>query len=210
MKKLLLTSSSDYFYDHIGEYVDKPLDEIKIAWITTAKKASGNPEYIEEHRKKMSEQEFGYLDIDIEGKSEDELRTLIDGSDVIYVHGGNTFHLLRAIKESSFEKIVREQLDKGVLFAGTSAGAYVACPTIEMNLWRRDIKYFPFENQDLTGMNLVPFLVEVHYEAKNKEDVKKGIANTDLEVYVLTDEQALYIEDDDVQLVGEGERIEFN
>ncbi len=198
MKRLLLTSSSDFFYEHILEYVDKPLDQVKIAWITTAKKGSDSQDYMEKHYQQMVEMPFDVTEIDIEGKDADELRKLLADKDIIYFHGGNTFYLMRAIKETGFQKVLEEQMEKGVLYVGTSAGSYVACPTLEMCEWKSDSKYHPFDGQDLTGMNLVPFLVSVHFEEQYRDDIKKGKAQTDLEVYVLTDEQALYVENNQV------------
>ncbi|MFH1014276.1 MAG: Type 1 glutamine amidotransferase-like domain-containing protein [Candidatus Uhrbacteria bacterium] len=208
MKKLFLTSDSDFFYEHIGEYVDKPLNEVNIAWITTAKGGCLPSKHLPEHRQKMSRQPFRYDEMDIEGKKEDELREMFKDKDIIYVHGGNTFYLLKAIKESNFEKVLKEKMDQGVLYAGTSAGAYVACPTIEMCEWKHDRHYHRFEGQDdLTAMNLVPFLMSVHHEPKYDEDIKKGKRSTDLEVYVLEDGQGIYVEGGEVKVLGDASAI---
>jgi dipeptidase E len=195
MKKLLLTSSSDFFYKHIGNHVNKPLDQVKIAWVTTAKKGATSSEYMEKHYKQMDAMPFEYEEIDIEGKDQDELRKLFSDKDVVYMHGGNTFYLMRAIKDSGFQEVIEELIGNGVLYAGTSAGAYVACPSLEMCLWKDTTKYFPFQDQDLEGMGLVPFIVSVHYEKEHKETTDDGVAKTDLKTYVLTDDQALIIED---------------
>ena len=56
-------------------------------------------------------------------------------------------------------------------------------------------------------MNLVPFLVKVHYEPKYKEDIRKGIQNIGFKTYVLTDDQALYVEDGNVTFLGNQPRI---
>ncbi len=195
MKKLLLTSASDYWYEHVDEYVEKPLDQAKIAWVTTAKNGATGTDYMQKHYERMNKMPFEYEEIDIEGKNQDELRELLAEKDVIYMHGGNTFYLMRAIKESGFQEVLEELMEKGVLYSGTSAGAYVACPSLEMCLWKETTKYFPEENQGLEGMGLVPFLVSVHFEQQHKEATDKGMAKTDLKTFVLTDAQALYIED---------------
>jgi dipeptidase E len=209
MKKILLVSSSGFLHGLLGDFVNKPLDEVKIAWITTAKKGSLNKGYVENHRNKMTELGWNFEEMDIEGKTERELRDLLENKDVIYMHGGNTFYLLRAIRAGAFEKIVKEKVDSGVLYVGASAGAYVACPTIQMAEWNHDKNYIAYEDQDLTGMSLVPFVVKVHYEPRYQDDIRNGMRRTDLETYILNDQQALYIEDGAVTLVGEGEKIQF-
>lgn len=205
--KLLLTSNSDFFYEHIGEYVDKPLDQVKVAWITTARKYSRTPGGVDDHRIRLEGQPFSFVEIDLDGKDEEELRNLMSGCDVVFVIGGSTFELLRAIKESGFEIVLNELLERGVLYSGGSAGAYVVCPTIEMATWKHQSVYRPLPNQDLRALGLVSFLMSVHFNEKYQDDVREGMSKTDLETYILTDDQALYIENDKVTLVGDKQRV---
>jgi len=85
--KLLLLSSSNFLHDRLGDFVEKPLSEINIAWITTAKKGSPNKHYVKKHRKKMTEAGWNFEEMDIEGKSEQELRDMLKDKDAIYMHG---------------------------------------------------------------------------------------------------------------------------
>lgn len=207
MSRMLLTSSSKFFYDNLGDYMDKPLDEVKVAWITTARRYSRTPEGIDEHRERLNKQLFTFIEVDLDGKKENELRETIRNCDVIFVIGGHTFELLRAIRESGFDGVVQEFLDRGGLYVGASAGAYVMCPTTVMATWKHQSVYKPLPEQDLTGLNVVPFLMTVHYESRHEEDVRIGMNKTDLETYILTDEQALYIEDGKVELKGGGKQV---
>ena len=66
-----------------------------------------------------------FVDFDI-GES------LADDVDLIYVCGGNTFHLLHSIQQASVS--IRDQVvslcDRGGLYIGSSAGAVLVSPTI--------------------------------------------------------------------------------
>ncbi len=146
--------------------------------------------------------------VDIEGKSENELREILNDRDVIYVQGGNTFYLLKCVRESGFDKVVRKLLKQGTIYIGVSAGSYICCPTIEMANWKRQDKNI-VGLIDLTGMNLVPFLMSVHYKPKYKDLLKAKIANTKYFVKILTDEQAILIRGNEVRLVGKGEEIKL-
>jgi len=56
---------------------------------------------------------FQVEDIDLENKKESELKEILKDKDIIYVQGGNTFYLLKYIKESGFDKLVKQLIQKG-------------------------------------------------------------------------------------------------
>ena len=180
----------------------------KIAYITTASKVEEDTFYVEEDRQALREAGFDVEDIDIEGKNENELRGLLNGKDAIYVQGGNPFYLLKSVKASGFDVIIKELVKKGIIYIGVSAGSYIACPTIEMAYWKqRDRDNFGMT--DLTGMSLVPFLVSAHFETKYTEIIKQEILNTNYQVRILTDKQAILVKNSEISLVGYGEEIKL-
>jgi len=54
----------------------------------------------------------------------------IRAADAIAVGGGNTWQLLRMVREHGLLPVIRERVRAGVPFVGWSAGANLACPTI--------------------------------------------------------------------------------
>src|SRR4051812_20202065 len=52
-------------------------------------------------------------------------------ADAVFVGGGNTFRLLRALREFGLLEAIRERVTSGLPYLGASAGANVACPTIK-------------------------------------------------------------------------------
>ncbi len=91
---------------------------------------------------------------------------------------------------------------------GVSAGSAIMCPTIEMALWKKPDRD-RFGLTDLTALNFVPFLLIVHFEPQFAEIIKKGIANTNYPVKILTDNQALIIKDIKTELIGDGKEIKL-
>ena len=63
--------------------------------------------------------------------------------------------------------------------------------------------------KNLTALNLVPFLVTVHYEPKYRDILKKEIAKSKYPVKILTDDQALLIKNNSVQTVGKGDEVKI-
>jgi len=208
MKTLLLTSSGKFITTEQGMNVfSKPLNKMKMAYITTASNGVEDKSYIEQHKVKMEELKFDFEEVDIQGKNKEYLIKILQDKEVIYVEGGNTFYLLKAVKESGFDKMVKELVSQGMVYIGSSAGSYICCPTIEMATWKHQDRFNHCGLEDLTALNLVPFLITAHYEIKYKEVVKRGIAKTKYPVKILTDRQALLVQDNQVRLIGEDKEV---
>lgn len=208
MKTILLTSAGMNIQDEILKILPKPTDQIKIAHITTASKAEENISYLEKENQAMEDLGFNVENIDIEGKNENELRALLGDKDVIYVQGGNTFYLLKHVKESGFDKVVKELIEKGVIYIGVSAGSYIACPTIEMAYWKHPDKN-TIGLKDLTGLNLVPFLLSAHFKPEYASVLKQKILNSKYLVKILDDNQAILVQDGNYKLIGKGKEIKL-
>lgn len=208
IKTLLLTSAGMRVEEEILKILPKPAHLIKLARIITAAKPEKDTSYMELAKQKMIAAGFQVEDIDIEGKSENELRVLLRDKDVIYIEGGNTFHLLKCVKESGFDRVIKELLDRGVIYIGVSAGSYIACPTIEMAMWKHQDRNV-LGLKDLSALNLIPFLLTVHYKHEYKETLRKAIRSSKYPVRVLTDEQALLVKANIVKLVGKGKEVKI-
>jgi dipeptidase E len=158
----------------------------------------------------MRKEGYDFEELDIEGKNENELRESFKDKNAIYVEGGNTFYLLKAVRESGFDKVIKDLIKKGVVYIGSSAGSYIMCPTIEMSTWKK-----PGEEKDrfgiidLTALNQVPFLVKAHYNSEQKEFFKEKIASAKYPTRILKDGQAILVEGENYKLVGDGEEIKL-
>ncbi len=177
-----------------------------MAYITTASKGVGDLAYMERAKGIFDKNGYDYEELDLDGKNEKWLEEYLSKFDVVYVQGGNTFYLLKSIRESGFDKVIKKLLPKGLIYIGASAGAYVACPSIEMMMWKGN-KYDHYGVTDLTGMNLVPFLVSVHYSPEYFDLLKEKSSKAAYPVRILNDRQAILVKDDKAQFIGEGEEV---
>ena len=82
----------------------------------------------------------------------------VRNAEVIVVGGGNTWKLLKTIRDKKLIEIVREKVLGGTPYIGWSAGSNVACPTI------RTTNDMPVTEPDsFDSFNLVPFQINPHY-----------------------------------------------
>ena len=208
MKRLLLLSSSRFLNAH-PQVFGVPFRDMKIAYVITASKSVPSIDYLERSRDFFREQGYHFQELDLDGKHKQELHEFLSEFDIVYVEGGNSFYLLKSIRESGFDTVMKELLPKGLIYVGASAGTYVACPTIEMALWRHQDKYDHHGITDVTAMGLVPFLVTAHYKPEYDALLKEKIPKAHYPVRILSDDQALLVEDNEVRLIGEGREVKL-
>lgn len=207
MKTIILTSSGmTGTSKEILSVLPKPPNELKLANIITASKVKKDVSFVEKQNRQLEDAGFQIEEVDIAGKNNDQLRTILDDKDILYVQGGNTFYLLKHVRESGFGQLVKAYLEQGKIYVGVSAGSYIACPTIEMATWK-DPQINRFGVEDLAAMNLVPFFLTVHYEPKWDALLREKIPQSKYPVRILKDTQAIIIKDDKTSFVGEGQEI---
>jgi dipeptidase E len=202
MQTILLTSAGMQIKDEILKLLPRPANQINLAYITTAVKPEKDKTYSENDRKLLEEAGFNVEDIDIEGKTEKELFKALNCFGIIYVQGGNTFYLLKAVQDSGFDKVIKELIAKGVIYIGVSAGSIICGPSIELAGWDGGDENI-VRLSSLIGMNLTPYNVYVHYDSKRQKIVKEKSKESLFPIITLTNKQALLVRGDKTELVGD-------
>jgi dipeptidase E len=85
-------------------------------------------------------------------------------SSAIIVGGGNSFKLLKMIRDNDLINVVRQRVIKGTPYIGWSAGSNMACPTIKTT---NDMPIV--EPDSFSAFNLVPFQINPHYLDANPQ-----------------------------------------
>lgn len=210
MNKLFLSSNGSFVIEKGLKLLFEDVSKMRLAYVTTAGKVSKDKTYLEVHKELLRKENYDFEELDIEGKTEDELRMVLKNKNAIFVEGGNTFYLLKAVRQSGFDRVIKELIESGVVYIGASAGSYIACPTIEVSTWKNPGEEKErFGVTDLTAMNLVPFLIKAHYNTKQTGLLKEKISQTKYQTKILQDGQALLVEDDQYRLVGEAYKIKL-
>ncbi len=208
--KILLASDGKFLMKEGYKLLDIPVEQMNIGYITTAAKVSRGSAsvMVQNYKKEMTDNGYSYEEFDIEGKSKKEMTDFFANKNIIHVEGGNTYYLLKAIRESGFSDFLKESLNEGKIYIGTSAGAYVMCPTIEVSNWNDDGKD-KFGLTDFTGLNYVPFVLKVHYKDEMKELITEKMKNLKYPLKILKDGQGIYDNNGEFSFNGEGEEIKL-
>ncbi|MDN5088326.1 peptidase E [Aliarcobacter butzleri] len=161
MKKLFLASS---FKDVANIFADfeKDLKGKTVTFIPTASKVEKVVFYVNSGKKAL--QKLGLIidELDISTASNDEINSKLKNNDFIYITGGNTFFLLQELKKTGADKIIIDEINKGKLYIGESAGAIVTSANVEYAKRMDDVKKAP-NLTEFSGLNLVDFYVIPHY-----------------------------------------------
>lgn len=159
MRLLLISNSTnageqylEYAKSNIRDFLgEKP---IKALFIPYAAVMFSFDEY--ESRVKESLRETGH-DIESIHRFSDPAEAVKDASAII-VGGGNTWKLLRMIRDNGLIDAVRDKIMSGTPYIGWSAGSNLACPTI---MTTNDM---PVIMPDSTNaFNFIPFQINPHY-----------------------------------------------
>lgn len=206
MRKLFLASIAAKTLDYLKEILSKDPKECKVIFIPTAADLYEDKSFVEEDRKKLVELGYKVEDFDIKGKDEKQLLEKFKFIDIIFIAGGNTFYLLEKVKESGFNNIIKELLDKGIVYVGSSAGAVIAGPSIEPIRLLDHPEKAP-NLKSFEGLNIVDFVPLPHFDNEKYGPKCEKVMEEYKEKFKLLpikDLQAAIVEDNEVRFVGMG------
>lgn len=194
--------------DAVLKALPKPPSDYKVAHVPTASRLHAETPWVEWEAAALHECGFEVTNVWLEDLKPETAFDVLNRYDIILVDGGDPFYLLKQARACGFEQAVRKFLqDPDKWYFGNSAGSWIACPTIEVGDWKRK-KDDHHGLTDLTAMNLVPFLLVVHYNReKYREVLAEKIPTASRPVRILTDDQAFLVRDGRVELIGEGPEI---
>ena len=200
--KLILASDVSFLLSYGYALTGISKSEMNIGYVTTASKVARDRAFFEKVKNTISENGYFFEEFDIEGKTKDETLNFFKDKHVIHVEGGNTFYLLKAVRESGFADVLKELLSGGKIYIGTSAGAYIMCPTIEVATWNESGRD-RFGLSDFSALHYVPFVLKVHYRDEMEKMVKEKMKTLTHPLRILRDGQGLFIAHGSAQFFGE-------
>ena len=208
MRLLLISNSTN-----AGEaYLDYPKEEIrkflgdqpvKGLFIPYAGVTISFDEYADRVKTRFNEINHDIISIH---ECEDPIEA-VENAEAIIVGGGNTFHLLKMIRDQRLIGPVREKVLSGTPYIGWSAGSNMTCPTI------RTTNDMPIVEPDsFDAFHLVDFQINPHYLDHNPEGhagetredrIKEFItANHDVKVIGLREGCMLKVDSGEMKLIG--------
>ncbi len=201
MSKLLLTSTglaNQNITNQFLQLIDKPVSQIKVIFIPTAARSEQELRYVNISKKELINLGISEANIKTENLSKPVTNKEVRDFDVIYVCGGNTFYLLKKVRETGFDMVIKDSVNANNLYFGVSAGSIIACPNIDIAS--------PFDENDvnladLAGLNLIDIIVSPHYRKEDKSIIDNFKKKSQYKVIPLTDEQALLVIDGKTKIV---------
>lgn len=184
MSKIVLTSCGiidSELKDQFYSLLDKDISQIKLLYITIAVDGEKDTD-----RKWLEEEYATILNLGIKEKNitEYHYEENMDFSsyDIIYMIGGNTFYLLKELKEKNLVEKIIQAINNGVIYIGSSAGSIILGKTIETAL--------PYDEnwvgiEDFTGLNIVDGIIIPHANRKQEfiAEAKEKYKDKIIELY---------------------------
>lgn len=202
MKKMLLVS----MFQNVTGILKKVEPELKnktVTYIPTASKAEKLGLFVKIGKWTLRRLGLTVDELDISSAPYEIAKTKLEKNDIIYVAGGNTFYLLQELKRTGADKLLAEEINKGKLYIGESAGAILTAPDIGYSAEMDNVGKAPVL-KDYSGLNVVDFYVVPHY--KNWEMGKAAQIIIDkysekLDLKVINDKQAVLIDNGRVEIL---------
>lgn len=205
-KRLLLLSTSTIFG---GQYLDYAEPEIRdflrgVTSVLFVPFALHDPNaYAVRVRKRFLEMGYAFESL----HKASDLPLAVRSAEAIFIGGGNTFRLLKALHQHDLLGTIRDQVRNGTRYMGASAGSNVAGPTI------RTTNDMPIvEPPSFEALGLVPFQINPHYldpdpasthmGETREERILQFLEENDTPVIGLREGAMLQIENGSCQLKG--------
>ncbi len=202
----------------IGNQPEKLLplvdDRKRVAIIMNAldNNSDARKKFLTEQAEILTSMGFAVQELDLRsyfGK-QDQLKDALTKNDLVWVNGGNTFVLRRAMKESGFDTEIKQALQKDKLaYGGFSAGVVVLSPDlhgldITDNPHKIPAGYKPEVIWE--GLGIIDFSVAVHYQSDHAES---ALTDQEIAYYIehnipyktLRDGQVMIKNHDDFQIL---------
>ena len=123
---------------------------------------------------------------------------VLKGKDIIWFAGGACGYLMYWIRRCEIDKYIRELLDSGSIYVGSSAGSMICSPTLNV------AESYPGEAEHgasvIPGLGLVDFDILPHYEKKMLRLVEKFYKGDG--IYLLKNGEVITVVDKKVEVLG--------
>lgn len=184
MGKVVLTSCGiidsklkEQFYN----LLNKDINTIKLLFITIAVDGEKDTD-----RTWLEEEYASILDLGIKEENITEFHyeenINFSAYDIIYMIGGNTFYLLKELREKNLDEKIIQAINNGVIYIGSSAGSIILGKTIETAL--------PYDENwvnlvNFEGLKIVDGIIIPHANRKQDfiKEAKKKYSDEIIELY---------------------------
>ncbi len=192
---MFLCSSFKDSYSLLSDFTGESFKGKRVTFFPTASAVEEVTHYVEAAKEAFHQLGMQLETVQIAEQSTEEITKMMKQNDVIYVSGGNTFYLLQELRKHGLDDVLKEEINKGKLYIGESAGSIIMAPSIEYISLMDERQKAP-ELSSYQGFNEVSRYPVPHvhntYLGDAAQQILKQYEKT-LDLCPLTDEQALLI-----------------
>ena len=202
MKKLFLCSSFKDVEALLSPFAGD-LQGKSVTFIPTASRVEKVIFYVEAGRKALRNLGVTLDELDLSDASQEEIEEKLAQNDAVYISGGNTFFLMQEMNRTGAGTLIAQQIEKGKLYIGESAGAMVAAAQIEYAKAMDSPKKAP-ELDSFKGLGLVDFYPVPHYGSFPFKKAAEKIMETyqqSVQLHPITNHEAILVQGDQVSIV---------
>ncbi len=204
MKQLFLTSSSEEVMDDIVKKLSKSPKEMNLAFIDTAAEVEeGDHWWLRAEKEKLIKVGFNVDEFSIKEMTKNEIENRLKDKQIIYFCGGNTFYLLDQVIKTGCDEIVKNKIENGVIYIGSSAGSMIVGKRIDLVSTIDDQSKAPDLKSD--GLGIVDIAILPHWGSDIfRDEYLKGFEamyTEGIKIVPLTNQQYIWVKDDLVQTI---------
>lgn len=204
MKKLFLASSVSVVASDIAKQLS--VKGLKLVFINTpAEGEEGDKQWLENDRVALAKEGFKVSDYTVTGKTREEIKNHLAGFDVIFISGGNTFYALEKIQQSGCAEVIRDYVEQGKIYIGSSAGSVLAGPDIYPAYYTDAVEKAPnlkgYRGLGLTDVVVLPHWGSAYFKELYMNKRLEHIYTPDHKIILLTDNQYLCVENDIYKII---------
>ncbi|MFE3162142.1 dipeptidase PepE [Streptomyces sp. NPDC059224] len=165
--ELLLLSNSTAFGRKYLEHALEPISEA----LSGTKEVLFVPFALADHDGYTAEaaEALAPLGVKVRGAHTGNPVDLVKGAEAIFIGGGNSFRLLKALHTQGLVPVIRDRIRGGVPYMGSSAGTNMACPTLRTTNDMPIVQPTTFD-----ALGLVPFQINPHYVERSPDSTHMG------------------------------------
>ena len=206
MRKLFLSSSFRDVAKLFSEFAGEDIEGKTVTFIPTASRPEKVVFYVGAAKKAFEKLGVVVDELDISAAALGDIKSKIVNNDYIYISGGNTFFLLQELKRTGADQIIVDQVNRGKIYIGESAGAMIASPNVEYAKDMDDADKAP-DLSSFDALNLLDCYPLPHHTNFPFKKVVEGIIakyGTNLKLCPISNSQAIMVKGTTVNVATKG------
>lgn len=182
-------------FDCLPALLDRDLGDTPAVYVPTAADVLDDQAYVRDEMGRLAGMGFPVTALPLAGTSKETVTAQLQHARLVFVTGGNAFHLLHHAILSGFTGLVPPLVRSGTLiYVGISAGAHLATPDL-LPYVSDDTRWKAPDLATTEAMGLVSFSVLAHYGKPDRADRHRHLlaGPQPRQIVPITDEQLIVV-----------------